>query len=328
MPIKRDLNSYFSAIQATTQTSNTQKKSYKVENAFTPVAKDGKYSVVMRFLPSNVNEFRPFIENRNHMFQLKNGSWFGCDCLSKFGKPCPICDYNRQMWKEHPGEEYKNYSLGKFKPKYVSNVLIVRNPNAPDTEGKVFRFEYGPLVMKMISEVMTDHEDPEAGLVKGFNPFDWQTGANFVFEGISAGKYMKNDTSHFGSPKPINRWDGTLKQYVELTDEEIDEIESKLFTLDDCEHKEEDVKDYNAILAQYEKKNGSPLFGVNPQTAVTTDESVINLFADEPAPAAKPEPVNLPPQPPVSTIKVEEKAIIDEEPVVDVNDFFAQFKKK
>lgn len=322
MPKQRDLNSYFQAIQATTaSSSNTQKKSYKVENAFTPVAKDGKYSVVMRFLPSNVNEFRPFIENRNHMFQLKNGSWFGCDCLSKFGKPCPICDYNRQMWKEHPGDDYKNYSLGKFKPKYVSNVLIVRNPNAPDTEGKVFRFEYGPLVMKMISEVMTDHEDPEAGTVKGFNPFDWKTGANFVFEGISAGKYMKNDTSHFGSPKPINRWDGS--KFVELTDEEIDDIESKLFTLDDCEHKESDVRSYDEILAAYEKKNGAPLFGYNgaPAPAASTpvtvsDESIINIFDDEPAaPKAEPAPKAA-------------AATADDEPVINANDFFAQFKKK
>ena len=56
------------------------KKSYKVENAFTPVLKDGSYEVVMRFLPSHPDEISPFVENRNHMFQLKNGTWFdSCD---------------------------------------------------------------------------------------------------------------------------------------------------------------------------------------------------------------------------------------------------------
>ena len=134
----------------------------------------------------------------------------------------------------------------------------MRNPNAPETEGKVFRFEFGPLIMKMISEAMTDHEDQEAGLIKGFNPFDWKTGANFVFEGIQAGKFTKNDSSHFGSPKPINRWNG--KSFVELTDEEIDAVEAQLYTLADCEHKEEDVKDYQGILDAYLNKNGSPLF--------------------------------------------------------------------
>lgn len=221
----------------------------------------------MRFLPSHPSEFAPFVENRTHMFQLQNGSWFGCDCLSKWGKPCPICDYNRAIWKKYGREEGKTKVLGKFKPKYISNVLIVRNPNAPDTEGKVFRFEYGPLVMKMIQEAMTDHEDQEAGLIKGFNPFDWKSGANFVFEGVQVGKFTKNDSSHFGSPKPINKWNG--KSFVELTDEEIDEVEKNLYTLADCEHKEDEVKDYNQILDAYLAKNGAPLFD-NPMAMSNT----------------------------------------------------------
>lgn len=259
MPIKRDLNSYFSLVQsASNGSSNTGRKSYKVENAFTPVLKDGKYSVVLRFLPPNKNEIAPFVENRTHMFQLQNGSWFGCDCLGKWGKPCPICDFNRAAWKKYGREEGRNHVLGKAKPKYITNVLIVRNPNAPETEGKVFRFEFGPLIMKMISEAMTDHEDNEAGLIKGFNPFDWKTGANFVYEGVQVGKFTKNDSSHFGTPKPINRWNG--KTFVELSDDEIDAIESQLYTLDECEHKEEDVKNYQQILDNYLSKNGSPLF--------------------------------------------------------------------
>ena len=284
MPIKRDFEGYFSMIaKAGNAGSDTTKKSYKVENAFTPVLKDGSYEVVMRFLPSHRDEISPFVENRNHMFQLKNGTWFGCDCLSKFGKPCPICDYNRAMWKKYSKEEAKNHTLGKFKPNYVSNVLIVRNDNAPETEGKVFRFEYKSLVMGLISKAMTDHEDPEEGIIKGFNPFDWKNGANFIFKGVQAGKFTKNDGSCFGAQKPINRWDRATKKFVPLTDEEIDAIEAQLYTLADCEHKESDVRDYNGILESYLKKNGSPLgadegltFGAGvavaaaPSTAATT----------------------------------------------------------
>ena len=54
MPIKRDFQGYFSQIQhAGNAGGDTAKKSYKVENAFTPVLKDGSYEVVMRFLPSH-----------------------------------------------------------------------------------------------------------------------------------------------------------------------------------------------------------------------------------------------------------------------------------
>lgn len=306
MPIKRDLSNYFSQVQSMNKFGSGEKKSYKVENAFTPVLKDGKYSIVIRFLPSHPDEVSPFVENRSHMFQLKNGSWFGCDCLAKFGKPCPICKYNGDMWKKYGKEEGKYHVLGKAKPKYVSNILVVRNPNATDTEGKVFRFEYGPLVMKMISDAMTDHEDPEAGLVKGFNPFDWKTGANFVFEGVQAGKYTKNDGSHFGSPKPINKWNG--KSFVELSDEEIDVIESQLYTLADCERKEEDVKDYQGILDAYLKKNGSPLFPTNNSTNIqnATNDVVAGVIGDVDDDAE-----------PVSTTA-------DEEESMDNDDFFSR----
>ncbi len=263
----------------------------------------------MRFLPCHPSEFAPFVENRTHMFQLQNGSWFGCDCLSKWGKPCPICDYNRMMWKKWGREEGRNKVLGKFKPKYVSNVLIVRNPNAPETEGKVFRFEYGPLVMKMISEAMTDHEDQEAGLIKGFNPFDWKLGANFVFEGVQVGKFTKNDSSHFGSQKPINKWNG--KSFVELTDAEIDEIEKNLYTLADCEHKEDEVKDYQGILDAYLAKNGAPLFE--------------GTAANTPAPATSFTSGNDEDDEPSFTPNV--SASTDEESV-DSDDFFARLKSK
>ena len=138
-----------------------------------------------------------------------------------------------------------------------------------------------PKFMKMISDAMTDHEDQEAGLIKGFNPFDWKTGANFVFEGVQVGKFTKNDSSHFGSQKPINKWNG--KSYVELTDEEIDEVESKLYTLADCEHKEEDVKNYQEILDAYLAKNGAPLFEGQVQNVPVAAPVTSKSVDDEPS---------------------------------------------
>ena len=133
--------------------------------------------------------------------------------------------------------------------------------------------------MGLISKAMTDHEDPEEGIIKGFNPFDWKNGANFIFKGVQAGKFVKNDGSAFGAQKPINRWDRTAKKFVPLTDEEIDAIEAQLYTLADCEHKESDVRDYNGILESYLKKNGSPLgadegLSFGNGVAVTTAPSV------------------------------------------------------
>lgn len=282
MPVKRDLSGYFQDIQAATANPQATRKSYKVENAFTPTYKDGKFSVVIRFLPSHPDEIKPFVENRTHMFKVNGDQWFGCDCLGKFGKPCPICEYNREQFKNYPKEEARQHSFGKARSKYVTNILVVRNPNAPDTEGKVYRFEFGAQIMKLISEAMTEHDDG-LSVTPAINPFDWTAGANFVYEGIQSSNGPKLDASHFGPQQRINKFTG--KGYTELTDDEIDEIESKLYKLEECYHKESDVADYNKILERYEKKTGKTLFEGMPASG--TSAANANPFAAD-APAEKP----------------------------------------
>lgn len=285
MPIKRDLSLYFADVDATAKTFEKQRKSYKIENLFVPTYKDGKFTTVIRFLPSHPDEIKPFIENRTHMFKLANGQWFGCDCLGKFGKPCPICEYNREQYKKYTLEEARSHTLGKARSRYVCNILVVRNPNNLETEGKVFRFEFGTQIMKMIMDAMTDKDDGLT-VTKKINPFDWKLGANFVYEGVQSSNGPKLNSSHFGPQQTINRWDASTKQFIEMSDAEIDVIESQLYKLDECCHKEADVPDYNRILERYEQKAGKTLFEGIPSTFASKPAAAVNLFASS-APATK-----------------------------------------
>ena len=280
MPMKRDLNSYFTDINAAVAEQEPKErkfKSWKIENLFQPTMKDGKFSVVIRFLPSHPDEIKPFIENRKHTIKLANDKWFITECLTKFGKPCPICQHNREMYKKYPKEEAAKYSYGKGKSRYICNILVVRNANNTETEGKVFRFEFGPQIMKMISTAMTDKEDDLQGLIKGFNPFDWETGANFVYTGVQGSNGPKLDDSHFGTPGPIDRWDG--KKYVPLTTAEIDDIESKLYHLEECYNKEDEVADFNTICKRWFDKTGEQLLSSAP-VAESVSIAATNPFAD------------------------------------------------
>lgn len=315
MPIKRDLSAYFADIKNAAEPVASTRKSYKVENAFVPTYKDGKFSVVIRFLPSHPEEFKPFVENRTHMFRVNGDQWFGCDCLGKFGKPCPICEYNRKQFQIYTNkEEAKQHSFGRARSRYVCNIMVVRNPNNPEQEGHVYRFEFGTQIMKFISEAMTDKDDG-IEIRKGINPFDWFAGANFVYEGVTSPNGPKLNASHFGPQQPINRWTGT--KYEALTEAEIDAVESKLYRLDECYHKEEDVSDYNAILERYAKKTGKTLFDGLPVTGTATAAASIastNPFAATPSPQpatpaetldftapVAPEPVKVSP-PPAETL--------------------------
>jgi len=271
MPKKRDFSQYFQAINETAQPEKPVRKSYKIENVFKPTFVDNKTVVVMRFLPSHPDEFKPYVENRSHMYQYEEGKYFGCDCLEKFGQPCPICDYNKRLYTKFNKEEARPLRLPTAKRRYISNVYIVKNENAPETEGNVYRYEYGTQIMDIIRNAMQGHDDPDTDQhIDGFNPFDWHMGANFVYEAVMGSKGPNLDKCRFGSVKgPLRD-----KSKHEFTDSELDEIEAKLYTLDDCEHKPEEVKSYEEIVFNFKAKTGKPLFGIFDDVVVQTKDTM------------------------------------------------------
>lgn len=284
MANKINFNSMFEDIKKTNviRDNNNKggKKSFEVEGLFkNPEFKDGKFTVIMRFLPSA--EGLPYVENRGHMTQLPNGMWLGCDCLKKFNKPCPICDYNQKIYGKYSKEEARDKVMKKWQPKYYSNVLIVKNPNAPETEGQIFRFEYKRAIMKIIAEAMQEKPDPETGdMVPGINPFSWfgpkddevlsgdeKAGANFIYEATQSAMGPNYSNSHFSAPRRISKYvNGTLE---ELSKSDVEELQDNLYTLKDIEHKEEEVQTYEQILAQYKKKTGTDMFAEFGETTTT-----------------------------------------------------------
>lgn len=295
MPIKRNnLNALYSAMDnLNIGKKDNKQKSYEIEGLFKPkMGADGKFTVVLRFLPAHPDEEIPWVENRSHMFQLSNGAWFGCDCAKKWNEPCPICDYNAKIWNKYGRtDEARSRVKDKWKPKFYSNVYIVKNPNAPETEGRVYRLEYGRAIMKMIQDAMADKDDAELGVIPGINPFSWwgpndkavlagedKAGANFVWEGVKGSNGPNYSSSHFSNPRRMCKLgqDGKL---VEMTDAELDVVESQLFTLKDIEKQKDQLRSYEDILKFYKTKSGEDLFaefedGTDYTATVNTGKTV------------------------------------------------------
>lgn len=191
------------------------------------------------------------------MYEYEPGKFFGCACLEKFGQSCPICDHNHKLYTcgKYTKEEARPLRIANARRRFVSNIYIVKNDNAPETEGKVYRFEYGVQIMDMIRNAMQGHDDPEEGHVDGFNPFDWKTGANFIYIAIQGTMGPKLDSSRFGRQRQIS--DGSGR---ELNETEINEIESKLYTLDEYEKKVDQVWNADEIRRHFAAKTGHRLF--------------------------------------------------------------------
>lgn len=308
MPTKRNrnsLNSMYSALNeigsANKRKDKDEKPSYEIEGLFKPLMKNGKFKVILRFLPAKVGDGDeiPWVENRIHLFQLENGQWFGCDCVGKFKDKdlkCPICEYNSKVWNKYgKTKEARDRVLGKWKPKYYSNVYIVKNENQPDTEGKVFRLEYSRAIMGFITDAIADKKDDETGqIIPGINPFSYygpndkcvlsgeeKAGANFVWEGIQDTNGPSYKTSHFNKPRRICKHAADDMLY-DMTDAEIDAVDAQLYTLKDIEIPKEKYRSYNAIVESYNKKSGKNLFeefadGSEDYAATTKSAAPMNI---------------------------------------------------
>ena len=153
---------------------------------------------VIRFLPASEGEDLPWIRQFSHGFQGKGG-WYIENCPTTVGGKCPVCEANNEMWNS--GVE-SNKSIArdrKRKLSYISNIMVISDPSAPQNEGKVFLYKYGKKIFEKIEEKMhPQFQDEEA-----VNPFDYWKGADFKLKVRKVDGYVNYDKSEFANPAPL-----------------------------------------------------------------------------------------------------------------------------
>lgn len=86
----------------------------------------------------------------------------------------------------------------KRKMYYVSNVLIVKDSQAPEKNGRVFLDKYGATIMGKIEDAITPNADAQA-----IDPFDPEEGANLCLRTVRTGGFADYSKSTFESPSSI-----------------------------------------------------------------------------------------------------------------------------
>lgn len=164
------------------------------------VSKDGYAEVRIRLLPSPDTDI-PYIKKFNHGF-VTNGQWFIENCPTTLGEKCPVCEDNGRLWNGTKGDKDIASDRSR-KLSVITNILVVKDPNHPENEGKVFLWRYG----KKLHEKIIDKINPKKGSVdEPIMIFDPQNGADFKLKAKRSsftgrnGKEMKSmnyDTSEF-----------------------------------------------------------------------------------------------------------------------------------
>jgi hypothetical protein len=201
--------------------------------------KSGNGYAVIRFLPVADGEEVPWVRYWDHGFKGPTGRWYIEKSLTSIGESDPVSDMNSQLWNSGREEDKDTARSRKRRLHYVSNILVVSDPAAPENEGKVFLFKYGKKIHEKIMDVM----QPEFEDEKPVNPFDFWGGANFKLKIRQVEGYRNYDKSTFDSPSEMFNGDedklrevyNSLFSLKEFTDpstyKSYDELKKKLMTV-------------------------------------------------------------------------------------------------
>lgn len=132
-------------------------------------------SAVIRFLPSpDGGSEMPYTKVIRHFFQGSNGQYYTEKSLRTLQKPDPVADLNYRLYNSKVKSNMDQASNQKQKPRFYSNILVIKDPANRENEGKVFLYEYGPAIDNLIQESLFPDAvlDPDAESVNPFNVFE------------------------------------------------------------------------------------------------------------------------------------------------------------
>lgn len=248
--------------QAQADAKSQAKGNFEKDQRFWELSRDkaGEGSAVIRFLPPTAEETSNWARIYSHGFEGKNG-WFIENCPTTIKGDCPVCDLNRETWSDND-EDQKIVRERKRKLSYISNILVVDDPMAPENNGKVFLFRYGAHIFEKIEEKLFPNEKLKK---KAMNPFDLWEGADFNLIAVIKHKFVNYKDSEFGEPGAVAE-----------TDKEIEAIYKQVHPLTPF-IADDQFKSYEDLEQRLEKA----LTGSKRKTAVTTNNRTQDLDTDE-----------------------------------------------
>lgn len=149
------------------------------ENLYVTKLKDGKSTVLLRFLPTPEGDLKmPIAEVHSHAVKSDSGKWMIHKCpktVSKTAK-CPTCDEASKSW--NGGD--KNLAKKLFKStRYFVNVLIIQDFNTPENDGNIFVMRIGKKLLERINKKMYPSDEDIVCGEEAVQVFDYEEGLNF-----------------------------------------------------------------------------------------------------------------------------------------------------
>src|SRR5574343_88768 len=238
---------------------------YKDDDRFWTCQKDkaGNGLAVIRFLPAPGDEDFPWVKYYRHAFKGPTGKWYIENSRTTLNEPDPLAELNNKLWNSGFDSDKDLCRKQRRTTTFISNIYVVKDPENPENEGKVFLFKYGKKIFDKIQQML----QPDAALgEEPVNVFDLWDGANFKLKIRKVEGQINYDSSLFESPSPLSDDDAkleaiwkqehSLKQFLEPSNfKSYEELKKRLeLVLNDVQPKDESVTEEEEQVAIPPKK--------------------------------------------------------------------------
>lgn len=144
---------------------------------------DGNGLAVIRFLPALEND-EEFVRIWEYVFKGPSGKWYINLSRQTLGnsESDPAYEYNGKLFADKSmTKEQRAKKLLKRNTNYVANIYVVKDPQKPENEGKVFKWKFGGQIFNIIEDAMfpkqLEGEEEVRDPIAVFDPFE---GRNFT----------------------------------------------------------------------------------------------------------------------------------------------------
>lgn len=174
-----------------------QEQSYKDERFWTldydKNTKSGK-AIIRPIGPANgesdeyVTEYTHFLRRNNKILSIK------CPTTSKH--KCPICEHYFSKSKDEREAQFARMS------KHIMNILVVKDFNHPENNGKVFLWKCPVSVMQKIAKALKETDEMDMPK-ESINVFDMWEGANINLVTCDKSGWLNYDSTTIAPKSPI-----------------------------------------------------------------------------------------------------------------------------
>jgi hypothetical protein len=238
------------------------------------MGKDGTGFAVVRFLPGKDPAALPWVKMYDHGFQGPSGKWYIENSLTTLNEKDPVSEYNSSLWNNGTEAGKEQARKQKRRLAYYTNVLVIKDTENPQNEGKVMIYRFGQKIFEKIQTAM----NPEFEGDDSVNPFDLFAGANFRIKIKTVAGYWNYDASDFGKSEPLSEDENQLEKIYNAQHDV-----KELVAPDKFKSYEDLQKRLNEVLGLDNEYVSEPVAPAPAPAAATSSNEEVGFSVDEPS---------------------------------------------